>query len=222
MLRRTALLTLIALAAAAGGCHGIPPVGATSPIPVHVRAVREPSDPGGARHSGTIEPKTRIELAFKVSGYVRELLQVKDSEGGVRRLQDGDRIAAGAVLAVVREGDYVQKVAEANAQLARAVADAKQAQIDFDRTNRLVASNAVAAAEADTASSRLAATQALVHGAEALVRDAQLVLDDTSLRSPIAGVVVKRGGRGRVVRSPRRAGVLRRGHEQSEVLLRRA
>jgi multidrug efflux system membrane fusion protein len=101
-------------------------------------------------------------------------------------------VAAGTVLAVVREGDYLEKVAAANAQLAQAVANANQAQTDSDRSRRLVASNAAPAAELDTTSSRLAAAKALVSGAEAQARDAQLLLNDTFLRAPISGIVLKR------------------------------
>jgi len=96
------------------------------------------------------------------------------------------------VLAVVREGDYHEKVAAANAQLAQAMANASQAKIDFDRTQRLVAANALPTAEADSTTSRLNAAQAVVRAAEAQAHDAQLLLNDTALRAPIAGVVVKR------------------------------
>ena len=176
----------------ATGCHATRSPAPSPPTPVHVRAVSEPSDPRGARYSGTIESATRVDVAFKVGGYVRELLQVKDADGKLRKVQEGDAVAAGTVLAVVREGDYAQKVAAANAALAQASANAGQAKIDRDRTQRLLASNAVPVAEGDVAASRLAAAQALVRGAEAQARDAQLLLGDTSVRAPIAGVIVKK------------------------------
>ena len=192
MSRRSALVPLIAILLAATACERIHTATVSPPTPVQVRSVREPSDPRGARYSGTIEPATRIDVAFKVSGYVRELLQVKGADGKLRKVQEGDAVSAGTVLAVVREGDYQQKVAAANAQLAQAVANAGQAKIDSDRTQRLVAANALATAEADSTTSRLTAAQALVRGAEAQAHDAQLLLNDTALRAPISGVVIKR------------------------------
>lgn len=163
-----------------------------APVPVVVRAVSEPTEIHGARYSGTIEPATRVDVAFRVSGYVGELLRVKASDGRLRTVQEGDVVSSGTVLAVVRQGEYLEKVAAANAQLAQAKATAGQAKTEWDRTRRLVASNAVPAAELDESSSRLDVAQALVSGAEAQVRDARLLLNDTSLRAPISGVVLKR------------------------------
>lgn len=188
--REQALATLLVLLAA---CHGAPRTASEQPpVPVVVRAVSEPSEARGARYSGTIEPATRVDVAFKVSGYVGELLQVKGTDGRLRKVQEGDFVSSGTVLAVVRQGEYLEKVAAANAQLAQARATAGQAGTDWERSRRLVASNAVPAAELDERSSRLAVAQALVSGAEAQARDARLLLDDTSLHAPISGVVLKR------------------------------
>ncbi|HKA90464.1 MAG TPA: efflux RND transporter periplasmic adaptor subunit [Haliangiales bacterium] len=161
-------------------------------MPVLVRAVQDPSDARGARYSGTIEPATRVDVAFKVGGYVRELLQVKGQDGKPRKIQEGDVVSAGAALAVVRQNEYQERVAGANAQLAQALATEKQAQIDYDRTQKLLAENAVPAAEGDTMTSRLASAKALVQSAQAQVRDAHIILDDATLRAPIDGVVLKR------------------------------
>src|SRR5262249_6023892 len=92
----------------------------------------------------------------------------------------------------VRQNEYQERVAGANAQLAQALATEKQAQIDYDRTQKLLAENAVPAAEGDTMTSRLASAKALVQSAQAQVRDAHIILDDATLRAPIDGVVLKR------------------------------
>lgn len=186
---RAVASSLLILAA----CHRGPDTTSDqAPVPVVVRAVSEPSEVRGARYSGTIEPATRVDVAFRVSGYVREVLRVQGPDGRLRTVQEGDVVSSGAVLAVLRQGEYLEKVAAANAQLAQAKATAGQAEIDWNRSRKLVASNAVAAAELEELSSRLAVAKALVSGAEAQVRDARLVLDDTSLRAPISGVVLKR------------------------------
>jgi len=174
-------------------CHG--GQGAPSaklPIPVLVRSVQDPSDARGASYSGTIEPVTRVDVAFKVGGYVRELLQVKGAGGTSRKVQEGDFVPAGAALAVVRENDYQEKVAGANAQLAQSLAGRGQSQLDFERSKKLAAAGAVPTAELESMTSRLAASNALVQSAQAQVNDAQLLLKDATLRSPIDGVVLKR------------------------------
>jgi multidrug efflux system membrane fusion protein len=192
MSRTSALYSILAVLAVVPACHGKQAKNSSPPTPIHVRAVHEPSDLRGARYSGTIEPATRVDVAFKVSGYVGQLLQVPGQDGKLRKAQEGDVVSAGTVLAVVRQGDYVQKLAAANAQLAHALANAGQAKIDHNRTQRLLASNAVPVADGDLAKSRLAAAEALVRGAEAQASDAQILLGDTSVRSPISGVIVKR------------------------------
>jgi multidrug efflux system membrane fusion protein len=193
MLHPSLFLCVLGVCFIGNACHrGNPSTTARAPIPVLVRSVEQPSDTRGERYSGTIEPATRVDVAFKVGGYVRELLQVKGKDGKLRKVQEGDFVAAGTTLAVVRENDYREKVAGAKAQLAQALAGQRQAQLDFDRSTQLVASNAAPAAEADTMTSRLAAAKALVQSAQAQATDAQLLLNDATLRSPIDGVVLKR------------------------------
>jgi multidrug efflux system membrane fusion protein len=120
------------------------------------------------------------------------LLEVTGADGKPRKVQEGDVVSAGTILAVIREGDYREKVAAANAQVAEATASLSQAQLDYDRSKKLVASNAVAPSELDTMTSKLASARAVVQAAQAQARDAQLLLDDATLRAPIDGIVLKR------------------------------
>jgi multidrug efflux system membrane fusion protein len=162
--------------------------------PVRVRVVEERAQLAGARYSGTVDPGTRVDLAFKVGGYIRELALVKGKEAGgqARKIQDGDWVKAGTVLAVVRESDYETQVAAGNAALAEAVAAQKQSQLDFDRTTKLVASSSVAKVELDAQSARLDTAKARVEGAQTRIREAQMALADCTLRAPIDGVILKR------------------------------
>lgn len=163
MSRTSLLLCLMGLLSISSGCHRRDTAtAAKAPIPVLVRSVQDASDIRGARYSGTIEPATRVEVAFKVGGYVRELLQVKGQDGKLRKVQEGDFVSAGTALAVVRESEYQEKVAGARAELAKALANEGQAQLDYDRSVKLLAMNAVAAAETDAMTSRLASAKALV------------------------------------------------------------
>jgi RND family efflux transporter MFP subunit len=159
--------------------------------PVRVRLVEQRSQLAGARYSGSVEPRTRVDLAFKVGGYVRELAQVKAS-GATRTIQEGDFVDKGSVLAVVRETDYQQKVGAAQAGLAEAVAAQKQAQLDHDRAQKLLTSGAVAAADVETAAARVETAAARIESAESRILEAQLALGDCTMRAPIDGVLLKR------------------------------
>jgi multidrug efflux system membrane fusion protein len=159
---------------------------------VRVRLVEERSQLAGARYSGSVEPRTRVDLAFKVGGYVRELAQVRPREGGSRTVQEGDFVTRGTVLAVVRESDYQQKVGAAQAGLAEAVAAQKQAQLDVERAQKLLASHAVAAAEVETAAVRVETAAARAESAKSRILEAELALGDCTMRAPIDGVLLKR------------------------------
>ena len=69
-----------------------------APVPVKVAAVEMNSARSEARYSATIIPRTEVELAFKVGGYVDALQRVRGVDGKTRDIQEGDRINAGAVL----------------------------------------------------------------------------------------------------------------------------
>jgi RND family efflux transporter MFP subunit len=186
--RSLALTLLTTLAACQSGATAAPSKVVT---PVRVRMVEERNQLAEARYSGILEPRTRVDLAFKVGGYVRELGQIKVG-GESRKIQEGDFVTKGTLLAVVREGDYQQKVAAAQAGLAETVAMQKQAQLDYDRTQKLTASNAVARLEVDAQSARLETAAARVESARARIQEAQLDLGDCTLRAPIDGVLLKR------------------------------
>ena len=227
-------------------------------VPVKVAAVEMNSASGEVRYSATIIPRTEVELAFKVGGYVDSLQRVRGVDGKTRDLQEGDRITAGAVLARVRQSDYQVKVREAvsqadeaksgvdaskaqhqealngvassKAQLVEAEASYEKAKLDFERAQNLFASQSMtkasydaAKAQYDMAAAKVAAARSQVvmlqaradaarwqigvgearsRGAEAVVHETTIPLQDTALRSPLGGVVLeKKVERGTLVSS---------------------
>src|SRR5258705_8242550 len=140
-------------------------------MPVKVAEVELHAADRGVRYSATIIPRTQVELAFKVDGYVEALQKVRGVDGQMRDIQEGDAIVAGAVLARVRQSEYQVKVKEAEAQAseARSAIDAGRAQyqealsaiesskaqladaeaayekskLDFDRAQKLFASQSL-------------------------------------------------------------------------------
>src|SRR6267142_3521206 len=149
------------------------------PVPVKVANVELHAANSGARYSATIIPRTQVELAFKVDGYVEKLQKVRGVDGQMRDLQEGDAIVAGAVLARVRQSEYQVKVKEAEskaseersaidaskaqyqealsaiesskAQLADAEAAYEKSKLDFDRAQNLFASQSLTKANYDAA-----------------------------------------------------------------------
>ena len=100
-------------------------------VPVKVAAV-ELNAASEARYSATIIPRTQVELAFKVGGYVDALRKVRGVDGKMRDIQEGDLISMGTVLARVRQSDYQVKFKEAESQAseARSGIDVSKAQYE--------------------------------------------------------------------------------------------
>jgi RND family efflux transporter MFP subunit len=183
---------LLALALLALGCHKGTEVAAKEPTAVRVRAVERATAAAAARYSATINPAARVDLAFKVGGYVDAVAKVKGVDGKPRALQAGDKVTRGTELASVRKADYAQKLAEARAALAEAGAAREQAQLNYDRAASLLKSGSISKAEGDSARVQLDASTARAAGAKVRVDEAQTALADTSLRAPMDGVVLAR------------------------------
>ena len=215
-------LFLLGLLAA---CQSRPRQVEKPPIPVKVAEVALYSAGSGARYSATIIPRTQVELAFKVDGYVDALQKVRGVDGQMRDLQEGDRIAVGAVLARVRQSDYQVKFKEAEsqaseaksaidasksqyqealsgiesskAQLAEAEAVYEKAKLDFDRARNLFASQSLTRANYDAAKALVEQATARVAAARSQVRMVQARAD--SAKSQIEVIEARSRGAQTVV-----------------------
>ncbi|HMV85815.1 MAG TPA: efflux RND transporter periplasmic adaptor subunit [Blastocatellia bacterium] len=190
-------LLIVAVAVAFTGCRKPATAADAAPVAVKVSTVELNQVSHGVRYSASIEPAKQVELAFKVGGYVEQLMQVRGVDGRLRDVQAGDRVALGAVLARVRQSDYAVKVNQAEAQSAEAksaleasqsqqteaqasVASSKaqlaevnaayeKARLDFDRAKTLFASQSSTKPELDAAQAQLDAATAKQNAARAQV-----------------------------------------------------
>ncbi len=120
-------------------------------VPVKVAAVEMNSASSGSRYSATIIPRTEVELAFKVGGYVDALQQVRGVDGRMRDVQEGDVISAGAVLARVRQSDYQVKVSQAESQASEAKSGIAASKAQYQEALSGIASSKSQLAEAEAA-----------------------------------------------------------------------
>src|SRR3984957_5915238 len=164
----------------------------TLPVPVHTAMVQTIAVGNGAKYSASIVPYAQVDLAFQSGGYVDSIRQVKNPSGGMRNIDQGDWVQKGTVLAVVQQEDYLDKVQQAKAQLARSQAEYDKAKLTFDRTSALYASQSATKPDYDSAQAQLASTTASVSGAQAQVSEANVALAYCELRAPFSGWVVKR------------------------------
>jgi RND family efflux transporter MFP subunit len=169
-----------------------PPRAALSPVPVKVERVSPAADVTLARYSGSLEPIARVDMAFRVGGYVDRIGQVRGDDGALRTLAEGDFVTRGSMLARIRSEDYAQKVATARAGLGQARSEAKLAEMELGRSQKLYASNAISKAELDTKVARAEFARANVDASAARANEAGVALDDALLRAPMDGVVLAR------------------------------
>ncbi len=153
-------------------------VSVPTPVPVKVQVVEGSVDGGGWRYSANIHPDVQVDLAFKVSGYIEQILQVRGADGRMRNVQDGDFIKKGTVLARVRENEYRDRVSEAKAALT-------QSKADYERATKLYENDSISKAEYDGYYAKNSANQARYDQAE-------MSLNDCTLRAPMDGYVLKR------------------------------
>jgi RND family efflux transporter MFP subunit len=174
-------------------------------VPVKVAAVELNAASTEARYSATIIPRTQVELAFKVGGYVDALRKVRGVDGKTRDIQEGDPISVGTVLARVRQSDYqvkfieaqsqasevrsgidvskaqyqeaVSGVASSKAQLIEAEAGYVKAKFDFDRAENLFASKSMTKADYDSAKAQYDMSSAKVAAARSQVQVIQAKAD---------------------------------------------
>jgi RND family efflux transporter MFP subunit len=166
----------VALLVLAGCGHEQPPERPL--VAVRVQPVERTRGSDVSRYSAAIRADVQVDVAFKVNGYVDEIAQVRGADGRRRNLQEGDPVRRGMVLARIRDNEYRDRVAEAQASLV-------QAKADYERTAKMYENNTVAKADYDAAFARAQASQARYD-------QTALTLDDCSLRAPLDGVVVRR------------------------------
>ena len=136
------------------------PVKAATPVRVAPAAAAAASR--GDRYSATIQPHTQVAVAFRSSGYVDEVRRA-----GAHLLQAGDHVKKEDLLALVRQQDTAQHVAEARAALAEAVALAERAKSDAARAESLYAVKRLPRTDLDAARAATLANDARVANARA-------------------------------------------------------
>jgi RND family efflux transporter MFP subunit len=160
--------------------------------PVRIAQVQTISTGSQTRYSANIVPNAQVDLVFKSGGYVQSIRQVRGADGRMRNLDTGDWVSKGAVLAVVRQQDYTDRREQARAQLAQAQANSEHAKLTFERTSNLYSTKSATRPEYDQAKAQNDSAIAALDNAKAALAEAQTSLNDSSLRAPFDGWIIKR------------------------------
>ncbi|MCS6896959.1 MAG: efflux RND transporter periplasmic adaptor subunit [Nitrospira sp.] len=148
---------------------------------------------------------------FVASGYVVAQRQASVASKGTGRLEYlgiavGSRVKAGDIIARIQQDDVVatQRQARARLEVAKATLENAQAELQdarlaYDRANALLPDQFISQSEFDTAANRLRKAEASVRSAsaaitaaEADVLTADVMLENTKIRAPFDGIVLKK------------------------------
>ena len=148
---------------------------------------------------------------LSASGYVVAQRQASVASKGTGRLEYlavtvGSRVKTGDIIARVQQDDVqaVQRQVHARLDMAKAAltnaqAELRDAHLTYARTKALLPNHFVSQAEFDTASTRLRRAEASVRSssaaitaAEADVQTADVMLENTLIRAPFEGTVIKK------------------------------
>ena len=142
--------------------------------------------------SGIIRPVVEVKITPDVSGEVVELF-----------VQEGDRVRTGDLLLRIKPDLYQSQVEQASASLGtlraqynRQRAEARQARLNFERSQLLYGQDAISSAELqnartelDIAESSLRAAEFAIRSGEAQLKEARENLLKTSLYAPMDGII---------------------------------
>ena len=75
-------------------------------VPVRTAQVQTIDTGIGNTYSANIQPYQQVDLSFKSNGYLASIRQVRDANGHMRNIDQGDYVTKGTVLATVQQDDY--------------------------------------------------------------------------------------------------------------------
>ena len=131
--------------------------------------------------SGRFEAVASVEVRARVSGFIDKL-----------HFRDGQLVNVGDLLFTIDKRPFEIAVQSAEAEVARNKAQVEIAELQVERGAALVKSKNIPDAEYDQRKANLAVARAQLKTAEAAVRNAELNLDWTDVRAPLAGRISDR------------------------------
>ncbi len=144
------------------------PVSVAHPLSEHITTWDE--------YSGRFVAVKAVEVRPRVSGFIDKVNFV-----------DGATVEQGALLFTIDQRPFVIAVESAKAEVAHTVAQVKLATADVERAKPLLGTSAISERAYDQRAAELAVAQAKLGVAQAAQRAAELNLEWTEVRAPIAG-----------------------------------
>jgi len=168
---------LILLAPALAGCgQSQPPGGGPPPPTVTVAKPIERSITDQDEYVGRFVAVDSVEIRARVSGYLDQI-----------HFRDGQMVKQGDLLFTIDKRPFQNTVAQTRGTLAQAKANLAFAEADLERAKQLVRDRTITEQTFDQRTQAQRSAAASVAANEAAVRQAELDLEFTELRAPVAG-----------------------------------
>lgn len=164
---------LIAQEACAQGAPPAPPVQVSSPLAKRVANWDE--------FTGRFEASDQVEVRARVSGFIEKV-----------HFRDGAMVQKGDLLFTIDQRPYKLAVDVAKADVARAKAQVELSQNEVERAEGLTQNRTITARDVDQRRANLNSAIGSQQGAEANLKNAELNLEWTEVRAPIAGRISNR------------------------------
>jgi RND family efflux transporter MFP subunit len=156
-----------------------PPMQRPPAVPVAVPEVRDVED--FYEFTGNVEALKQVDIRARVEGF---LLTVD--------FNDGQHVNQGDLLFTIEPNEYIDACNQTKAQLLSNRAELLSTQLDYERTEKAVQTNAVSRQQLSTAKANRDKAQAQVMAAEAQLNNANLNLSYTKIVSPLTGKISRR------------------------------
>jgi RND family efflux transporter MFP subunit len=169
----TAALLAVLLAACADGELAVSPAPEVEVAPPQREMIRD-----WAEYTGRFAAVDAVQVRARVSGYLEKV-----------HFSDGQRVQAGDLLFTIDPRPFRAAAAQQRASVQRAEADVALASSTARRTERLRHTGAVSEDQHEQRQSELKVAQAQLEAAQAALAQAELDLEFTAVRAPVAGRV---------------------------------
>lgn len=131
--------------------------------------------------TGVIVPNRSVTLAAKIVGRVSAAIA-----------EEGDRVAAGDVLVDIADAELRANLSAAQARLRMEELNWAHQEKLAERIRNLREQGTVSAENLDDANFKVDAAEQTVSGAKAEVARARAMLDESKIRAPFAGVIIRK------------------------------
>lgn len=174
-----AVMLAVLLAACSDSKDGDEEEGEASPVEVMV--AKRQAVTRSLAYDGDVEGELEIQVFSRVPDRIEKLL-----------VDVGDKVKQGQLVARIRATAIEQAVRQAEAGLVAARAQEANVRLEYERSQRLFAENALSQQQLDAIRTQFEAVTAQSQQAEAMLKSAMSQVTDAQITAPITGIVATR------------------------------